>query len=195
MFDLEKILTRQVRKYIEMAFAVCLVLGTLSLLHTGKTNGKTEETVKTAENTAEYNVYFVVENGVNLMMAKYDIDLYVDVDFVDLDLPSGLLWSSIYRMGEEDKPLYLTYEEASTMDIPTEEQFNELVENCNWSHIMGYVGRGGYDIRQPVGKYCNSVNGERISFYDEGMKYIGSGYVPQGIRFWIRDDVDEAEKK
>lgn len=78
MFDLEKILTRQVRKYIEMAFAVCLVLGTLSLLHTGKTNGKTEETVKTAENTAEYNVYFVVENGVNLMMAKYDIDLYVD---------------------------------------------------------------------------------------------------------------------
>ena len=27
------------------------------------------------------------------------------------------------------------------------------------------------------------------------MKYIGSNYVPQGIRFWIRDDVDEAEKK
>ena len=27
------------------------------------------------------------------------------------------------------------------------------------------------------------------------MKYIGSGYVPQGIRFWIRDDVNEAEKK
>jgi hypothetical protein len=39
------------------------------------------------------------------------------------------------------------------------------------------------------------VNGERISFYDEGMKYIGSGYAPHGIRFWIRDDEDDAEKK
>lgn len=134
-------------------------------------------------------------NGYKECADDHDIDLYVDVDFVDLNLPSGLLWSSKYRMGEEYKPLYLTYEEASAMDIPTEEQFNELVENCNWSHIMGYVGRGGYDIRQPVGKYCNSVNGERISFYDEGMKYIGSGYAPHGIRFWIRDDVDEAEKK
>ena len=93
MFDLEKILTRQVRKYIEMAFAVCLVLGTLSLLHTGKTNGKSEETVKTAENTAEYNVYFVVENGVNLMMAKYDIDLYVDDQKIGT-VPNGSIFEN-----------------------------------------------------------------------------------------------------
>ena len=134
-------------------------------------------------------------NGYKECADDHDIDLYEDVDFVDLDLPSGLLWSSRYRMGEENKPLYLTYEEASTMDIPTEEQFNELVENCNWSHIMGYVNRGGYDYRQPVGKRCNSVNGEHISFFEEGMRYIGSGYAPYGIYFWIRDDVDEAEKK
>ena len=134
-------------------------------------------------------------NGYKECADDYDIDLYEDVDFVDLDLPSGLLWSSRYRMGEENKPLYLTYEEASTMDIPTEEQFNELVENCNWSHIMGYVNRGGYDFRQPVGKYCNSVNGDHISFREKGMRYIGSGYGSNDIRFWIRDDVDEAEKK
>ena len=134
-------------------------------------------------------------NGYKECADDYDIDLYEDVDFVDLDLPSGLLWSSRYRMGEENKPLYLTYEEASTMDIPTEEQFNELVENCNWSHIMGYVNRGGYDYRQPVGKRCNSVNGEHISYSEEGMRHIGSGYGSNDIRFWIRDDVDEAEKK
>ena len=134
-------------------------------------------------------------NGYKECADDYDIDLYEDVDFVDLDLPSGLLWSSRYRMGEENKPLYLTYEEASTMDIPTEEQFNELVENCNWSHIMGHVCRGGYSFREPIGKCCNSVNRERISFHQEGMKYIGSGYTPYGIYFWIRDDVDEAEKK
>ena len=125
----------------------------------------------------------------------YDIDLYEDVEFVDLGLPSGLLWSSKYRIDEEGTPLYLTYEEAAALDIPTEEQFNELVENCNWSHLMGSVCRGGYSFREPVGKYCNSVNGECISFCQEGMKYIGSGYAPYGIYFWIRDDVDEAEKK
>ena len=134
-------------------------------------------------------------NGYKECADDHDIDLYEDVDFVDLDLPSGLLWSSRYRMGEENKPLYLTYEEASTMDIPTEEQFNELVENCNWSHIMGHVCRGGYSFREPIGKCCDSVNGERISFHQEGMKYIGSGYAPYVIYFWIRDDVDEAEKK
>jgi hypothetical protein len=97
-----------------------------------------------------------------------------------------------YQIGESLQRVHRSglHEEDGATTI-----FNELVENCNWSHIMGYVGRGGYDIRQPVGKYCNSVNGERISFYDEGMKYIGSGYAPHGIRFWIRDDVDEAEKK
>ena len=134
-------------------------------------------------------------NGYKECADDHDIDLYVDVDFVDLDLPSGLLWSSRYRMGEEDKPLYLTYEEASTMDIPTEEQFKELVDNCDWTHIMGYVNRGGYDFKQPVGKYCESKNSEHISFDNKGMKYIGSGYVPYGIRFWIRDDEDDAEKK
>ena len=125
----------------------------------------------------------------------YDINLYEDVDFVDLGLPSGMLWSSKYREDEEGNTLFLTYEEASALDIPTEEQVNELVEYCNWQHIMGYAGRGGYDIRQPVGKYCKSVNGKQISFDDKGMRYIKSGYVPHGIRFWIRDDEDGEEKK
>ena len=125
----------------------------------------------------------------------YDIDLYEDVEFVDLGLPSGLLWSSKYRIDEEGTPLYLTYEEAAALDIPTEEQFFELVNCCKWEHIMGYVDRGGYSYKQTVGKYCEGANGEYIKFDDKGMRYIGSGYGSNDIRFWIRDDVDEAEKK
>ena len=125
----------------------------------------------------------------------YDIDLYEDVEFVDLGLPSGLLWSSKYRIDEEGTPLYLTYEEAAALDIPTEEQFFELVNCCKWEHIMGYVDRGGYSYKQTVGKYCEGDNGEYIKFDDKGMKYIGSGYGSNDVRFWIRDDVDEAEKK
>ena len=65
-------------------------------------------------------------NGYKECADDHDIDLYVDVDFVDLNLPSGLLWSSKYRIDEEGTPLYLTYEEAAALDIPTEEQFAEL---------------------------------------------------------------------
>ena len=60
---------------------------------------------------------------------------------------------------------------------------------------MGYVDRGGYSYKQTVGKYCEGDNGEYIKFDDKGMRYIGSGYGSNDIRFWIRDDVDEAEKK
>ena len=125
----------------------------------------------------------------------YDIDLYEDVDFVDLGLPSGLLWSSKYRKDEEGTPLYLTYEDAAALDIPTEEQFSELIECCEWRHLMGYVNRGGYDYRQPVGKICEGDNGGQILFDGNGMKFLGSGFAPQGIRFWIRDDEDDTEKK
>jgi hypothetical protein len=134
-------------------------------------------------------------DGYKQCSEDYDIDLYEDVDFVDLGLPSGLLWSSKYRKDDEGAPLYLTYEEAAALDIPTEEQFFELVNCCKWEHIMGDVDRGGYSYKQPVGKYCEGDNGEYIRFHDKGMKYIGSGYVPHGIRFWIRDDEDDAEKK
>ena len=134
-------------------------------------------------------------NGYKECADDHDIDLYVDVDFVDLNLPSGLLWSSKYRIDEEGTPLYLTYEEAAALDIPTEEQFSELIKCCEWKHLMGYVNRGGYDYRQPVGKFCEGVNGERILFDGNGMKYIKSNYVPHGIRFWIRDDEDRSEKK
>ena len=125
----------------------------------------------------------------------YNIDLYEDVNFIDLNFPSGLLWSSKYREDEEGNTLYLTYEEAAALPIPTEEQVEELVKCCNWQHIMGYVGRGGYDFRQPVGKYCKSENGEQISLDGKGMRYIESAYAPHGIYFWIRDDEDGTEKK
>ena len=86
------------------------------------------------------------------------------VEIIDLGLPSGLLWSLKYRIDEEGTPLYLTYEEAAALDIPTEEQFFELVNCCKWEHIMGYVDRGGYSYKQTVGKYCEGDNGEYIKF-------------------------------
>ena len=78
-------------------------------------------------------------DGYKKCAEDYEIDLYEDVEFVDLGLPSGLLWSSKYRKDDEGAPLYLTYEEAAALDIPTEEQFSELIKCCEWKHLMGYI--------------------------------------------------------
>jgi hypothetical protein len=133
-------------------------------------------------------------DGYKQCVEDYNIDLYEDVKFVDLGLPSGLLWSSRYRKNEEGKPLFLTYEEAAFMDIPTEEQVNELVNCCNWDHLMGYVDRNGYTFRQPIGKICTGTNNEYIFINDEGLKFSKTSST-YGIHFWIRDDEDSEEKK
>ena len=123
----------------------------------------------------------------------YDIDLYEDVEFVDLGLPSGLLWSSKYRIDEEGKPLYLTYEDAATLDLPTKEQFSELLKYCKWSLIRGQVLRGGYAINEPVGYYCEGSNGCRISFDRKGYKF-GPMSGCDGVHFRIQDNEKEDEK-
>ena len=123
----------------------------------------------------------------------YDIDLYEDVEFVDLGLPSGLLWSSKYRIDEEGTPLYLTYEEAAALDIPTEEQFSELLKCCKWSLIRGQVLRGGYAINEPVGYYCEGSNGCRIAFDRKGYKF-GPMSGCDGVHFRIRDNEDGDDK-
>ena len=132
-------------------------------------------------------------DGYKKCSEDYDIDLYEDVDFVDLGLPSGLLWSSKYRKNEEGKPLYLTYEDAAILDIPTEEQFSELLKCCKWSLIRGQVLRGGYAINEPVGYYCEGSNGCRIAFDRKGYKF-GPMSGCDGVHFRIRDNEDGDDK-
>ena len=132
-------------------------------------------------------------DGYKKCSEDYDIDLYEDVDFVDLGLPSGLLWSSKYRKNEEGKPLYLTYEDAAILDIPTEEQFSELLKCCKWSLIGGQVLRGAYAINEPVGYYCEGSNGCRIAFDRKGYKF-GPMSGCDGVHFRIRDNEDGDDK-
>ena len=133
-------------------------------------------------------------NGYKQCVEDYNIDLYEDVEFVDLGLPSGSLWSLRYRKDEKGNPLFLTYEEAAFMDIPTEEQFNELVNYCNWDYFMGYVDRCGYTFKQPVGQCCRGLNNEYILFEDKGLKFTKTSST-SGIHFWIRNNEDSEEKK
>ena len=79
------------------------------------------------------------------------VDLRSDnTEFIDLGLPSGTLWSSSYeKIGEER--LYLPYDKAKEMNIPTENQWMELRKECRWSIDSDKL-------------YCIGPNGNSIHF-------------------------------
>ena len=57
----------------------------------------------------------------------------VGSEFVDLGLPSGTLWSSDYvKKNDDDMTIYVTQENGADYEIPTYEQFKELMDECKW---------------------------------------------------------------
>ena len=85
-------------------------------------------------------------------------------EYVDLGLPSGTLWSKEYEKIDGNF-LYLPYMKAKRYNIPTREQWEELVKYCKWAWY-GDVFR------------CTGRNGETIDFPRTGRKtptYTGGG--------------------
>ena len=54
-----------------------------------------------------------------------------EVNYIDLGLPSGTLWSDDYVM-RDGKILYWPYGEASDKSIPTDEQWKEWRKQVHW---------------------------------------------------------------
>jgi len=105
-------------------------------------------------------------------------------EYVDLGLPSGTLWAKNYEK-EEDKIIYLPFERAKLLKLPTEEMWKELFETCRWrchNNIYGDL----YSITF-VGP-----NGNSIQFFSEGYKEARhlvhkNSYGAGCVYFWIND--------
>ncbi len=54
-------------------------------------------------------------------------------NFIDLGLPSGTLWADDFLRDSEGKIKYLTFYEASKLNIPTIKQWEELNKFCKIS--------------------------------------------------------------
>ena len=92
--------------------------------------------------------------------------------WVDLGLPSGTLWAAEPENGE------YTCDEAIhkfSNHIPTKEQWEELIEYCNYEEIpLSYSGK---EIK---GYVFIGSNGNRIYLYASGL-YNGVGIGLMGI--------------
>jgi len=116
------------------------------------------------------------------------VDLRNDkIEFVDLGLPSGTMWSNNYVMEDDNGYLYVPYGVAETYSIPTEEQWEELYNTCDWeSKFNGY----GLDVVK-----CLGPNGNFIEFKCTGRVKIDGKYDSLKIFFWIKDEDEGNNKK
>lgn len=76
------------------------------------------------------------------------------IEYVDLGLPSGTLWSSDY-LKKDNKILYLSYDEAKLMRVPTQAQWSELQSKCE---IKYYYKGGTFDLAKCTGPNGNVIN-------------------------------------
>ncbi len=154
-----------------------------------------------ANNYAEENVVNVLKEAFAKVYADGYRDGYKDreeevpvdlrnnkTEYVDLGLPSGTLWSKDYEKDDNDHCEYLPYLKASSLQIPTEEQWNELITECRWE----YERQNGFRF------ICIGPNGNSINFVSRnGFKAESYTYFHRitSAIFWLKDENDKPDKK
>lgn len=98
-----------------------------------------------------------------------------DIEYVDLGLPSGTLWSSDY-VKDGDDVLFLPYPEALKYNIPTEKQVDELRECCEISIK--------YDEDDNYVHIVLGPNGNSIVFKGHGYKVLAELKDVKTAYFW-----------
>lgn len=103
-------------------------------------------------------------------------------EYIDLGLPSGTLWAADYEK-DDGAITYLSYNQASSLNIPTMEQWEEILNSCKWE----------YDISngtKMVEARCVGPNGNYITFICTGMinaeKFVRHSQVK--ALFWVYND-------
>ena len=107
--------------------------------------------------------------------------------FVDLGLPSGTLWADSFEKDGE-YVIYSPYEKAELLEIPTIEQWNELMNLCKWDFVKD---RNGALYRAD----CAGPNGRVISFFITGLINAIEKRDYNESFFWVKADIDGNTKK
>ena len=107
-------------------------------------------------------------------------------EYVDLGLPSGTLWSTDYER-LDGKRLYLPYEKAKDLKLPTREQWDELKTICKWEYDID----SDYDFCRCR---CVGPNGQILTFERTGRKKTSDEVNTWEAFFWIEYETDSNDK-
>ena len=106
------------------------------------------------------------------------------VEYVDLGLPSGTLWSSGCVKSSNVGIQRLSYLEATKLNIPTKEQYNELFSNC-------YKGFHYIQSSNPDGYLFTGINGNTVMVEFVEIVQIRSS---KQMYFWLKEEDDSNER-
>ena len=109
-------------------------------------------------------------------------------EYVDLGLPSGTLWSSDYVKDDNGKVIYVTQENNAAYEIPTYEQFKELMDECKWEQKSekNWTESGFYYWHEWA--ICLGPNGNKITFEKTGYYEATDSLTRTSeIFFWLNN--------
>jgi hypothetical protein len=106
--------------------------------------------------------------------------------YIDLGLPSRTLWSEDYEK-DGDNILYLPYERADYCKIPTKEQWEELLEQCEWQIEVDR----DYDF---VRANFVGPNGNILVFEKTGKEIANELTDNWHAFFWIEEEYEGNDK-
>lgn len=109
-------------------------------------------------------------------------------EFVDLGLPSGTLWSSDYVKDDNGNAIYVPQENSADYEIPTYEQFKELMDECKWDQKTEKKWTEWENYYYHDWAICLGPNGNKITFEKTGLyEATGSLTRTSEIFFWLND--------
>lgn len=128
----------------------------------------------------------------NSRPATTSLDDFDEVTFVDLGLPSGTKWASKYLKDKAGNTVYLTYDEAAKFNIPTYEQFQELLSYAKKERV-NIKGTANLHYYEFLGD-----NGEGITL--ENASYRTKSHVDESLSqgqslFWLKADNSSCDSK
>lgn len=123
----------------------------------------------------------------------YDREAEIPADFrdnktkyIDLGLPSKTLWSEDYEK-DDNKILYLPYERAEYLKIPTGEQWDELCDYCQWEWKID----NAHDF---CWAKCIGPNGNILLFNRTGKFNADTKSCDWEAFFWLQEFTKEGNK-
>ena len=107
---------------------------------------------------------------------------FCNIEYVDLGLPSGTLWSTDYEK-DEGELMYVPYELTADKSIPTKEQWKELKKCAKWEFI-------GEEDKLAAVK-CTGPNGNTLLFRITGLMDFAKITRSGRVFFWVRSAIEK----
>lgn len=148
--------------------------------------GKALEAITSAIEEAYANGYRDgYKDGISKADVQPPLEIVDGITYVDLGLPSGKKWSFEYLVDKNSRFRQykkFTYEEASKLNIPTKEDFAELVKYCKM------IPKKDTDNKEYQWDFLDKLKGQYIKVLKTYAETASSTKEFKSFAFWLRDD-------